>query len=198
MGIKLLVIALTYVKKGCARMQPTWQDVRELTQQLIKTNMDYWLSESLFSFRWWILLITTISVFLVWLVMVDKKRLLEIITYGSFVNSIAVIGDSAGISLGLWNYPVTLTPTIVLIEVHRAQMPFIYMIIYQYFNKWRPFLIATAINAFVFAFIFEPLLVWLHIYEPYHWKHFYSFFPYIFIAVIFKWLIGKLKRLDYQ
>lgn len=177
-------------------MQPTWQDVIELTKLFKDTKTEYWLHENLFTFSWWVLFITTIGIFIVWLIILDKKRIFEIITYGFFVSCIAITGDVLGISLLLWHYPNTLLPLAQTIEIHIVQMPIIYMIIYQYFHTWKSFLIAATINAFVFAFMLEPLLVWLHIYEPYHWKHIYSFFPYLIIAVVFKYVINKFKQLD--
>src|SRR5699024_2825629 len=44
-----------------------------------------------------------------------------------------------------------------ILEIHTAHMPIFYMIIYQYFTKWKTFLIAITIMAFIFAFILEPL-----------------------------------------
>ncbi|UJL47161.1 hypothetical protein KFZ58_04385 [Virgibacillus sp. NKC19-16] len=177
-------------------MQPTWQDVIELTEQFRDTRIEYWLNETLFTFSWWVLLVTTIGLFIVWFIILDKKRIFEIITYGFMVATIAIMGDTIGVSLGLWHYPNTLTPVPLTIEIHKLQMPIIYMMVYQYFKTWKAFLIAATINAFVFAFMLEPLLVWLQIYEPYHWEHVYSFFPYIIIAVVFKYVLNKFKQLD--
>src|SRR5699024_11979151 len=118
----------------------------------------------------------------------------EIMTYGFMVMIIAVISDKIGSSLLLWKYKHTLTPVSTLIEIHVVQMPLIYMAIYQYFEKWKSFLIIVTINSFVFAFILEPLLVWLQIYELYTWKFYYSFIPYILIAMSCKWVIKKLKH----
>lgn len=108
-----------------------------------------------------------------------QKRIFEIVTYGFFVTAVGVIGDAIGVSLMLWHYPNTLLPVSQIAEVHTIQMPIIYMLVYQYFHSWKSFIIASAINAFVFAFMLEPLLVWLQIYELHGWKHIYSFFPYI-------------------
>lgn len=99
-----------------------------------------------------------------------------------------------GASFMLWKYKHTLTPVSTLIEIHIMQMPLVYMIIYQYFEKWKHFLIVVTMNAFIFSFILEPLLVWLQIYELYKWKHIYSFVPYILIAVLCKLIINRLKQ----
>jgi|SRR5690625_1475687 len=177
-------------------MEHTWSEVIELLKQYRDIKWEHWLHESLFSFSWWVLFITSVVALVVWLIILDKKRIFEIIMYGFFVTTIAVMADGLGISLLLWSYPTTLTPGPAIIEIHKIQMPIIYMLIYQYFTRWKPFFIASTINAFIFAFIFEPILVWLHIYETYHWEHIYSFLPYIAIAVVFKGLIHKFKQLD--
>lgn len=177
-------------------MQPTWQDVIEIVQQYKYIRMEYWLNENLFSFGWWVLLVTTIGLFIVWVIILDKKRIFEIITYGLMVAIIAMTLDMLGISLLLWNYPNSLTPSHSVTEIHIVQMPVIYMIVYQYFNKWKTFLIVAAISAFIFALILEPLLEWLQIYKLYQWKFIYSLVPYFVIAVVLKWIINKFKQLD--
>jgi|SRR5690625_5011860 len=175
-------------------MEISWQEVVETTHQYRDLHFEYWFNESLFTFRWWALFITTLVPLIVWPIIVDKKRIFEIMTYGFMVTVIAVISDKIGASLLLWKYKHTLTPVSTLIEVHIIQMPLIYMIIYQYFKKWKSFLIAVTINAYIFAFVLEPLLVWLQIYELYKWKTKYSFLPYILIAVLCKSIINKLKQ----
>lgn len=177
-------------------MQSTWQSVIEKTQQMIDARMTYWLNENLFTFGWWVLLFATMGLFIVWVIILDKKRILEIIAYGLMVEVIGLIGDTVGIFLFLWDYSNSLTPLPQILEIHTVQMPIIYMIIYQYFKTWKTFLIAVAINAFVFALILEPLLVWLQIYELQHWKHIYSLVPYFLIAVALKWIINQFKQLD--
>lgn len=177
-------------------MQPTWQNVIETTRQMIDARIAYWLNENLFTFGWWVLLVTTLGFLIVWVIILDKKRVFEIITYGLIVEVIAIVADTLGIFLSLWDYSNSLSPIPQILEIHTVQMPVIYMMIYQYFKTWKAFLIATAMNAFVFAFILEPLLVWLQIYELHHWKHIYSLVPYFLIAVVLKWIINQFKRLD--
>ncbi|WP_059103430.1 CBO0543 family protein [Shouchella shacheensis] len=177
-------------------MQPTWQDVTRFTQQFRDAKMEYWLNENVCSFSWWLLLGTTIGSVVVWLIILDKKRIVEIVMYGFFIATTAIMADVVGVWLGLWHYPTTLTPVALTVEIHKVQMPIIYMMIYQYFRTWKAFILASTVNAVVFSFLLEPLLIRLQIYETYHWKHLYSFFPYILIAVAFKYILHRLKQLD--
>ncbi len=177
-------------------MQPTWQDIIEVTRLYREAKTEYWLNENLFSFNWWILFVTTSILIIVWLIILDKKKIFEIIAYGLMVATVATMADTIGDFFTLWRYPTMFIPIPPMVEIHSLQMPIIYMIIYQYFNTWKSFLLAAAINAFAFAFILEPLLVWLGMYEPNHWKYIYSLVPYFAIAVVLKWIINKFKQMD--
>lgn len=179
-------------------MQLTWQEVLEELQQARNSRIEYWLNEIVFTLNWWILLVVTVVLLIVWLIILDKTRIFEIVTYGLMVSAIGTLGDTLGLSLLLWEYPTHLLHTSEIIEIHNVLMPILYMIVYQYFNTWKSFLIATAINASAFAFILEPLLVWLGIYELYSWKYIYSVVPYFLISAGLKWIINKLKQLDHN
>ncbi|MEA0562376.1 hypothetical protein [Lysinibacillus irui] len=77
-------------------MHPTWQEVQELTQQFRNIKTEYWLSENVFTLSWWILSVTSLCLLIVWIIILDKKRIMEIITYGFFVGTIAILADIAG------------------------------------------------------------------------------------------------------
>jgi len=177
-------------------MTPTWQDILEIANQYSVNRIEYWLNEVLFSFSWWILLITTVSLLITWIIILDKTRKLEIISYGMMVAIIGNLGDMIGLSFSLWGYPHTLLHMPEILEIHNIMMPILYMVVYQYFRQWKTFFIAAAINAVFFAFILEPLIIWLQIYELYKWKYIYSIVPYFVIAVVLKWIINKLKHTD--
>lgn len=177
-------------------MRVSWQHITELMKKYNDTRLEHWLHDSFLSFNWWVLVITTVGLLLTWLLIVDKKRIMEIVAYGLLVTAIGVFGDTVGLAFSLWDYRDSLMPTPPINEIHNIQMPVLYMIMYQYFRTWKSFLIAAAVNALIFAFILERILAWLQIYEQYHWKHIYSVIPYFLIAVVFKWLIQKFKQQD--
>lgn len=177
-------------------MEPTWQDILEIANQYSMNRIEYWQNDVLFSFNWWILLVTTISLVITWIIILDKKRKLEIISYGMMVTIFGDFGDMLGLSISLWGYPYTIVHMPEILEIHNIMMPILYMMVYQYFRQWKTFLIAAAVNAIIFPFILEPLLVWLQIYKLYKWKYIYSVVPYFIIAVVLKWIINKIKSTD--
>ncbi|RYD03459.1 hypothetical protein N752_19970 [Desulforamulus aquiferis] len=95
----------------------------------------------------------------------------------------------------LWDYKYQLVPLFdIFITYDMSIMPVIYMAIYQKFDKWKSFIIANTIVAAIFAFISEPLLVWLDFYLLLKWKYIYSFPIYIAIAIVLKWVMVCLKK----
>ncbi|WP_096201733.1 CBO0543 family protein [Bacillus sp. FJAT-45350] len=178
-------------------MEQEWNTIIELRKQTWELHYNYWLTETLFSFNWWLLLTTTFLFFIIWIFVLDKSRLLEIMTYGLLVSTIAFILDLIGITMVLWSYPDRLTPLMApILEIHKMHMPVIFMIIYQYFHSWRSFITVMTLTSGIFAFALEPLLIWLQIYEIHNWRYIYSFPLYIIIGVFLKWLIGKLKSVE--
>ncbi|OIJ22432.1 hypothetical protein BKP45_07300 [Anaerobacillus alkalidiazotrophicus] len=177
--------------------QPTWEEIVNLREILKETNVQYWLNENLFTFPWWFLLITMILFWVIWWIIVDKSKLMEILLYGIMATVIVILLDVIGVSLMLWGYPNMLTPLIPpIFAIDVGHLPVLYMALYQYFPSWKSFLAAMIIAAFVFAFIFEPFTVWLGIYELNNWKYIYSFPIYILIGVFLKWLLIKVKCLE--
>lgn len=179
-------------------MKPSWQDIIELTRQFRAERNEYWDNEVFLSLEWWILLIVGSVLLIAWLIMLDKRRVFEIVAYGMMVAIIANFGDTIGLSFSLWGYQYSLLHTPEIVEIHNIMMPILYMIVYQYFHTWKSFSIAAAINALIFTFILEPILIWLQIYELYHWKITYSLVPYFIIAIGLKWVIHKLKQMDHH
>lgn len=73
-------------------MKSTWQNTLEIAKEYRLVRIEYWLNEVLFSLNWWILLITAVSLLITWIIILDKQRKLEIISYGLMVAIIANFG----------------------------------------------------------------------------------------------------------
>ncbi|WP_332632561.1 CBO0543 family protein [Halalkalibacter flavus] len=178
-------------------INPSWDELIKLRQKTRDILIEYWLTETIFSFNWWFLLTSTIVFIIIWLIILDKKRIIEIAFFGLLVGSTTFILDTIGITLVLWSYPDRVIPIIPpIIEIHKVHLPIIYMIIYQYAKTWKFFLFSVTISSFIFSFVFEPLTVWLGIYEIYHWKYIYSFPIYILGGLIIRWMVLKTKHIE--
>lgn len=173
------------------------KEIITLQQQLTKLEHKHWVENVLFSFNWWLLLCIFIVPWIIWWKLVDKRRIREILLYGFIIMVLSSILDDLGIASLLWTYPYQLLQILDRLNaIDLTVLPVMYMLIYQYYPKWKSFLIAHVLLSFFSAFIAEPILVRLNIYVPLLWKFIYSFPIYMQIAVIVKWLTDKVSEIS--
>lgn len=177
----------------------TYEDLHRKLLETRKTSselsLEHWLYAELNTWQWWLSLGLTILPWVIWWKLCDKKRVFEILGFGLFIIMIAVFIDVAGSELVLWNYPRRLLPIVPrLWPFDFTIAPVTFMLLYQYFPKWKSFLIASALISGVLAFIAEPLLVLLKLYELITWKYIYSFPVYFGAAVISKGIVGFIQK----
>jgi hypothetical protein len=177
---------------------PTFEAVEKIRRQLSENAHQYWINDNLFTWQWWLLIILSIVPWFIWWKFVDKEKLIEIALYGAFISMIASVLDVIGTNTVLWGYPHQplwfLIPPLLPIDL--TIMPVEHMLIYQYFPRWKGFVLTLLIVAVVSALMIEPLFNWAGIYILYSWKYVYSIPIYIAIAVVAKVIIQKL--LQYQ
>jgi len=174
---------------------PMFEEMYDLQSAADATGREFWFNNVVFSYQWWLLVAVAIIPYIVWWKIVDRRRLFEITTYGLLVALLSGLLDAIGVETDAWDYKYDLIPLLdVFIAYDIAVLPVSYMVIYQYFTKWQPFIIAHIILAFVFAFGAEPLLMWLDIYQMIQWKHIYSVPGYFFLAIFLRWVMGRLMK----
>lgn len=160
----------------------------------VKQNMNHWLNHELFSWNWWLLVALTVIPLIIWIMVVDRKRLLEILLFGTLIIILTSYLDAAGFDLMFWVYPVEFMPlTTIAIPFNVSMVSVTYMMMYQFFNSWKSYSIALISMAIIFAFIGEPvskLLNWIHYI---HWNYYYSFLYYIVIGILVKVIVNKCK-----
>lgn len=171
------------------------QTLIDLQAEHTQLQVQHWLHQELFHYQWWILTFTLlISLFLIWL-LVDRKRLIELLLFLSLTSYIVSSLDSIGSNLTLWVYVYRDLPTFNrLVSVDIGALPLLYMLIYQYFPKWSHYLIVQVVASLVFSFIFEPIFRWIGILDYLSWQHVYSFPIYILLGVIMKGMVEYLKK----
>ncbi|GGM39566.1 hypothetical protein GCM10011351_27170 [Paraliobacillus quinghaiensis] len=171
----------------------TFNDIQNVHTQLSDMRLEYWLSDNLFTFQWWLLLFTLFLPWFVWWKFVDKKRCTHILLYGTLLMILVSILDDMGVEAHLWSYPYQLANIMPrLIPIDLGIIVVAHMFLYQYFTKWKTFILANLIMAIIFTFIFEPITVWLGIYKLENWRYIYSLPIYIIKAALMKWVVDKL------
>jgi hypothetical protein len=175
-------------------MNPNEQAIVNLKKLLYQARFSDWINNDIFTFKWWVLLSALFIPWLIWYLLIDKSRFKEMLLYTLATSGVSILLDEIGTSLTMWAYPVELIPILPrLITINYSMVPIIYVLIYQHFPKWKSFIFANIFLSLVFAFILEPVLVWMKLYHLITWKYIYSVPTYLFAAIILKLLIEKAK-----
>ena len=177
---------------------PLWKNEMKSRINFKDITLQHWFNNCVFSPIWWFMLISVIILWFAWWKLVNKSKLLEIVTYGLFITLISSMLDIIGTEDILWGYPNMLIPLAPpLLFADFCVIPIIYMLIYQYFTTWKSFIIISTISGFLNAYVCEPIAISLQIYQMNNWKHIYSFPIYIIIGLLFKkvmYLILTIQR----
>ncbi|WP_413299594.1 CBO0543 family protein [Bacillus sp. 1P10SD] len=169
------------------------EELIKLSRKIAEKRNEYWLHDVFFTYQWWLLLGLTILPWILWWKLVDKKRIIEILLYGTVISLYSILLDDIGSHFTLWIYQYQLIPISARLNpIDLTVMPITFMIVYQYFKKWKTFLIAQTILAAGATFVAEPIFTWMEIYEPLNWEYYYSFLIYILLGVVNKWFVERL------
>lgn len=134
-----------------------------------------WLGQMVFTWRWWLLLALTVVPWILWGIFRKKESTSRLLYAGLFSVVISKLLDAIGSSFGLWVYTVRLIPLFPpFFPWDTTLMPVAVMAFLQ-FRPGMHALVKAAVFALTAAFVAEPLGVWLRLYLPEHWSHFYSF-----------------------
>ncbi len=189
-------------KDFCMQEIPSFDQLLNAQNYAVQLQVQHWLKYELLTPQAFLLLAMLILPWFIWWPLVDKRRFLEIIIYGLFVCTVVTLLDEIGCQLNWWEYRYDIEPLFPrLIPMNFSMLPVGYMLIYQYFPKWKSFITVNLIVSLLYTFVGEPVFVKTGIYVMFEWRHLYSFPIYIILAVVFKlavnWTI-KVQRLAYQ
>lgn len=175
-----------------------FQEIEKHYEVLRKLWWDYWTQEVLFSYQWWIMVFLLIIPFFLWWRLVDKTRIIQISMVGLLTSGMAFILDQIGSSLGYWTYPYTLThlERDLWAVSNFSLIPFSYMMIYQWFSKWKTYLLGVLLFALFVSFVAEPIFHWLGIYMLLNWKYIYSVPGYVLLGVFVKVVMRRFKEIE--
>lgn len=166
---------------------PTFTEINDATLALWNLLYPHWLSVELFSPSWFAIVIPMILMYVVFFVFIDKSRLRELILYGSLLAVSFGYIDIVGTTMFLWEYKTHFLPFIPsLIPLSYTIHPIVHVFAYQFAASWRSFAITNTLASLFFAFIAQPLYVWLQVFHLQNWNYFYSF--------VLSWGIAFLAR----
>lgn len=168
-------------------------ELLQLRIRIRDLNIDHWLHHDLFSFNWWLIFAVSLLYMIVWWKLVDRTRLVEIVLYGAMIALASIVMDICGVSLILWSYPDKMFPVFPpFFIVDMTQLPVSFMVLYQFFPRGWPFVLANVAASGILSFLIEPALVALGIYQMHNWHYTYSFPLYIAMGLCLRLLHDTL------
>ncbi|MDF2988344.1 MAG: hypothetical protein K0R50_3854 [Eubacterium sp.] len=163
----------------------------DLKTKLFSLSLQHWLDIEVFSWRWFVKIMIIALFIFIFYKFINKT--LNIIAFGFMISLVSTVLDIVGTYFIFWEYPYRVLP-VEFSEIHDlVVIPIAFMLIYQYFIKWKPFIIANAILSAISSFVMEPVFIMLNFYKSISWKHIYSFPIFFALPILCKLIINRLK-----
>lgn len=147
----------------------------QLRSELWQLLLANWKS-NLATVKYWGIVAFIVIAYLVWFRLTDKKRLVDLLFYGSLIAVLRGLLDLYGVTAGLWIYKYTilpLSPSVLLVDW--TILPLMFMLVQQYSPSWRRFFVLNAIASGLFAGVIAPAFIALGILQLMHWNYPYTF-----------------------
>jgi len=157
--------------------------LRQLRMETWQIKIQLW-QQSFLTPRWWFIAVTIAATYALWWKLTDKRRIVELLLYGSFVAVARVIYDNWGISSGRWTYVTDLVPLGYSLFLNDLTViPLFMMLVYQYAPTWKAFLVLLVVVQGAISLLFWPLTMALGILVLHDWRLSYSFLATVVMTV---------------
>lgn len=141
----------------------TNEQLLETSKYLNDIILSKWLSDQFLSPLWIGLVFAVLLSYTIFFYFADKKRIVDLLLFGSLVAVAFSVYSSVGQLFGLWATLFRLLPLQQNFFMSDLTiLPLSAMLLYQYSHSWKSFVVATVIWSGLFAFGFNSILVSLN------------------------------------
>jgi hypothetical protein len=138
----------------------TYDKILEIRKLLWEGIYKHYISEELFSGPWLFLLGLTLISYIVWIKVLDKSRIIDLLLVGSLVAVAMSFLDVVATTMVLWSHKIRVFPGVPsLFATDYTLYPIMVMIVFQFCNSWKKYLFWSIISASILAFVFFPLYI---------------------------------------
>ena len=142
--------------------------------------LEKWLTEDVFSLRWWSMVGLVAISYLICFSLFDKKRISVLFLFGSLLTVGASVYETVGVNFVLWFCATPIFPIVPCLFVpYLTVLPVYYMLIFQYTTTWRQFSLWNFIAVSIYSFILLPVFIHFRISEMDNWQPIYHI-PFVF------------------
>lgn len=157
-----------------------------------------WLSQVM-TVKYWGIIAFILLYYAIWWKLTDKRRISDLILFGSLLSVARIIYDLAGVSMGLWFYKdriEPLSPTVFLHDV--TIIPLTLMLAQQYSPNWKQFFIWAGLASAYLTLIILPIFSALEMYQLMKWNFLYAFLAQYAIAIFIRGAFHLVKQVQYK
>ncbi|WP_371367407.1 hypothetical protein SRRS_13690 [Sporomusa rhizae] len=132
----------------------TDDQVRQAAEHWYNLIYTQWITEHFLTPTWFFQVLFVLFSYGVFFYLVDKKRIVQILLFGSLVAVSFSVYDSIGEQLGQWEYLkliLPFSPNFFLGDL--TLIPLYAMLVYQYTSSWGTFLLGLIVWAGLFVFV---------------------------------------------
>ncbi len=183
------------------KQQELLQEIRNSAQNLAQLSIDYWKEYSSFNdVKFWVVVAMLVIPLVVLFFTIDRTKMLLLGFYGLNYHIWFAYTNSAGIRLGLWDYPYEILPILPSFALDASFVPVVYMLTYQWtLNHKKNFYLYSTIISAVFAFIIKPILVGHNLFRMFYGINYLHLFVfYIAFFVLSKLITSFFVKLQKQ
>lgn len=168
----------------------------KLFEELAKLHQEFaklWSGNVFLSLPWFIGISLIFGPWILWF-FVRKKESSDRLLYAGFsVMLMSSLLDVIGIAMGLWSYPFNVFPLMPeFIPFDISSLPVATMLFIQFFPKVKP-IYKALVYAAAGSFIFQPIMVWVCLYDDLNWKDYYTFPILVGIYMAANWFANRSK-----
>lgn len=155
------------------------------------------LEERIMTFKYWGVFAFIIIYYLIWWKLTDKRRISDLLLFGSFFAVLRAIVDLAGVTSGLWLYKVRILPLPTSIFLYTLTIaPLTFMLAMQYSRSWKQFFVWGAVAAGFIHFIMIPIFTMIGIFQAMNWNRVYGFLVSYFGALFCRAAFHLVKQVQ--
>ncbi len=166
--------------------------VHELLMEATKLEIKTYFEHIIFTWRWWILLIGPILLWILWFKYRKKESTDRLLYAGFIVVIITLLFDSSGHQLGAWQYFYGIIPFIPMyMPWDLGFLPVYTMFFIQIKPHVKPYKKAIIYSGLL-SFVLEPIFMKLEFFHYPKWDYIYSFFVYIGLYLIANYVSERM------
>lgn len=156
---------------------------------------ELWFHHSLFSWQWWMLIGICAVTVILFIVLVQRDRLMEAIAYYATITLLNHYLYLAASAFNWYSYPIQVIPYVQAMEtLNLIVIPMVLTLLYQHFAKWGAYITGTILFSALTAYIALPLMRTFHIYAPKQWNAHLSFISLLLLAAVAKAFVDWAKK----